>query len=42
VQRVVGLLPRAELLLLDGARHAPWFDEPARVAEAVTGFLAER
>jgi hypothetical protein len=39
VRRVVGLLPRAELLVLDGAGHVPWFVEPARVAQAVTGCL---
>jgi 2-hydroxy-6-oxonona-2,4-dienedioate hydrolase len=33
-------LPNASLELIDGAGHMPWFDEPARVATSVAGFLA--
>jgi 2-hydroxy-6-oxonona-2,4-dienedioate hydrolase len=40
-RRVVGLLPRGELKLLDGAGHMPWFDGPSQVAADVTRFLTE-
>ncbi len=33
-------LPNGSLELIDGAGHMPWFDEPARVAALVDGFLA--
>jgi pimeloyl-ACP methyl ester carboxylesterase len=35
-------VPDATLELIDGAGHAPWLDEPARSAEALTRFLRER
>ena len=41
-QRVVGVLPRGELKLVDGAGHMPWFDGPSQVATDITRFLAER
>jgi pimeloyl-ACP methyl ester carboxylesterase len=33
-------LPHAELEMFDGAGHAPWMDDPARVASCVGAFLA--
>jgi pimeloyl-ACP methyl ester carboxylesterase len=33
-------LPNGTLEVIDGAGHMPWFDEPARVAALVGGFLA--
>jgi 2-hydroxy-6-oxonona-2,4-dienedioate hydrolase len=33
-------LPKGSLEVIDGAGHMPWFDEPARVAALVGGFLA--
>ncbi len=33
-------LPNGSLALIEGAGHMPWFDEPARVAALVSGFLA--
>jgi pimeloyl-ACP methyl ester carboxylesterase len=39
-RRVVGLLPRGELRLVDGAGHMPWLDEPSTVAGHVSRFLA--
>ena len=33
-------LPNGSLELIEGAGHMPWFDEPARVAALVDGFLA--
>lgn len=33
-------LPTATLELIDGASHAPWLDQPALAAGAVTSFLA--
>ena len=38
--RFEGELPGAELVLLEGAGHFVWEDEPARAAEAVSAFLA--
>lgn len=40
-KRVVGVLPRAELALLDGAGHMPWFDASGQVAAGLTRFLTE-
>lgn len=33
-------LPNGSLAVVEGAGHMPWFDEPARVAALVGGFLA--
>ena len=41
-QRVADVLPRGELLLVEGAGHMPWFEDPIRVAEEVGRFLAGR
>jgi pimeloyl-ACP methyl ester carboxylesterase len=40
-RRAVGLLPRGELRVVDGAGHQPWFDDPGRIAADVKRFLAE-
>ena len=37
---LLALLPRAELHVLDGAGHMPWFDEPTAVGEPVRRFLS--
>jgi pimeloyl-ACP methyl ester carboxylesterase len=37
--RVVSAMPHAELRLIHGAGHMPWFDEPQRVAAEVNRFL---
>jgi pimeloyl-ACP methyl ester carboxylesterase len=34
------MLPNGSLEVIDGAGHMPWFDEPARVAGLLAGFLA--
>lgn len=34
------MIPGATLTILDGAGHAPWLDEPDRVAAEVDGFLS--
>lgn len=39
-RRVVDLLPRGELQLVDGAGHMPWLDDPSGVAGHVSRFLA--
>jgi pimeloyl-ACP methyl ester carboxylesterase len=39
-KRVVDLLRRAELRLVDGAGHLPWLDNPGAVADDVSRFLA--
>ena len=36
----IGLLPRGELRLTDGAGHMPWLDDPTGVAGHVSRFLA--
>ena len=38
-KRVVDLLPNADLLLVDGGGHLPWFDDPGMVGSSVSGFL---
>lgn len=38
-QRVADVVPRAELRLIEGAGHMPWFDDPAQVAGEVSRFL---
>jgi pimeloyl-ACP methyl ester carboxylesterase len=40
VKHVVGLLPQAELHLIDGGGHLPWFDDPSQVGAHVSRFLA--
>lgn len=39
-KRVMDLIPRGRLRLIDGAGHVPWLDEPATVAAEVRRFLA--
>jgi pimeloyl-ACP methyl ester carboxylesterase len=39
-KRVVDLLPRAELRLVDGGGHLPWLDNPGAVADDISRFLA--
>jgi pimeloyl-ACP methyl ester carboxylesterase len=39
-RRVVDLLPRGELQLVEGGGHAPWLDDPGRVGGHVSRFLA--
>jgi pimeloyl-ACP methyl ester carboxylesterase len=39
-RRVVDMLPRGELQLIDGAGHMPWLDDPSGVARHVIRFLA--
>lgn len=39
-KRVVGLLPRGQLQLVDGAGHMPWLDDPSGVARHLSHFLA--
>jgi hypothetical protein len=36
----VDLLPRGELQLAEGGRHAPWLDAPGRLGGQVSRFLA--
>ena len=38
--RTLGLLPRGELRLIDGAGHMPWLDDPSGVAGHISRFLA--
>ena len=38
-RRVVGQLPNGELVLVSGAGHQPWWDEPAEVGAHVQSFL---
>ena len=40
-KRVVGVLPRGALNLVEGAGHMPWFDDLPGVAKVVGHFLAE-
>jgi 2-hydroxy-6-oxonona-2,4-dienedioate hydrolase len=40
VRHVVGLLPAAELRLIEGGGHLPWLDDPGQVGARVGGFLA--
>lgn len=39
-RRVVGLLPRGEPQLVEGAGHMPWLDDPSGVAGHINRFLA--
>jgi pimeloyl-ACP methyl ester carboxylesterase len=41
-RRVVGLLPRGELQLVEGGGHVPWLDDPSQVGGQVSRFLAGR
>jgi len=41
-RRFVRVMPSADLRVIDGAGHMPWFDEPQWVAGLVRRFLAER
>jgi pimeloyl-ACP methyl ester carboxylesterase len=38
-RRVIGAMPRAELRIIEGAGHMPWFDEPRQVADELDRFL---
>lgn len=40
-KRVAGLPAKADLNLVEGAGHMPWFDEPSQVGEQVRGFLRD-
>ena len=40
VKDLVGMLPRAELHLLDGGGHLPWLDDPRQVGDRIGRFLA--
>jgi pimeloyl-ACP methyl ester carboxylesterase len=39
-RQTIGLLPRGELRLIDGAGHMPWLDDPREVAGQVSRLLA--
>lgn len=38
--RFTDALPHGELVTVEGAGHLPWWDEPSRVAEAVSSFIS--
>jgi len=38
-KRVVGLLPKGELRVVDGSGHAPWLDDASRIGSDVSRFL---
>lgn len=38
-RRAMGVLPRGELHVVDGAGHLPWLDEPVQVGGRVSDFL---
>lgn len=38
-KRTLGLLPRGELRLMDGAGHMPWLDDPSAVADHLTRLI---
>jgi pimeloyl-ACP methyl ester carboxylesterase len=40
VRHLVGLLPGAELHLLEGGGHLPWLDDPSQIGARVNRFLA--
>jgi len=40
MRHLVGMLPGAELHLLEGGGHLPWLDDPSQVGARVRGFLA--
>ena len=39
-RQLVGLMPTAELELVPGTRHAPWFDHLDRAAETMAKFFS--
>jgi pimeloyl-ACP methyl ester carboxylesterase len=39
-RRVVDLLPRGQLQLVEGGGHAPWLDDPGQVSGHIRRFLA--
>jgi proline iminopeptidase len=39
VDELVAALPRSRMVLLEGAGHLPWVEQPGAFAEAVRGFL---
>jgi 2-hydroxy-6-oxonona-2,4-dienedioate hydrolase len=39
-RRTIGLLPRGELRLIDGAGHMPWLDDPTGVARHISRLAA--
>ncbi|MCW2585668.1 MAG: alpha/beta hydrolase fold protein, partial [Frankiales bacterium] len=39
VQAVAGCFPKARTVVLDGAGHFPWVDQPEGFRSAVAGFL---
>jgi len=41
-KRVVGLLPRGQLRVVDDAGHMPWFEDPSGVGADVSRFLANQ
>ena len=41
-QRFTGVLANAELEVIEGAGHMPWFDDPSGVGERLRRFLAAR
>jgi pimeloyl-ACP methyl ester carboxylesterase len=40
VRDLVGMLPGAELQLIEGGGHLPWLDDPSQVGARVRGFMA--
>lgn len=40
-ERLVTIMPTAELRVIDGAGHTPWFDEPSEVGRDVSRLLRE-
>jgi pimeloyl-ACP methyl ester carboxylesterase len=38
-RRVVGLLPRGEMLLVEGGGNMPWLDNPGQVGNGIRSFL---
>ena len=39
-RRFVGGMPRGELVVVDGAGHLVWYDDPSRIGARVARFLA--
>ena len=40
-RRFIAQLPNGELVLVPGAGHQPWWDEPAEVGTQVRSFLIQ-
>jgi pimeloyl-ACP methyl ester carboxylesterase len=40
-RRVTGVLPQAELRLVDRGGHMPWFDDPRGIAADIRRFLSD-